>query len=675
MKINLKLKLGLGYLVMGILLLICGFIGYQSTNKLSDVTKFLVTKAKNTTEGALITTANVQKQIHLIDELLAGESNKEVNAQLQSLNVLIEQSYNDIENANLLPQNTLDNYKSAQSNFTQAQKPLISSYQEYKNLYQSFSANAETINGLLLSLTEMVNRIIVERETNSDENIELGDTQSEEYFTASAATEARLALFNQLYYFQRFKVKQNREQAIESMSNSGEDLIIYLEDIGAMKTGEYLIDYGEHKGTSYSKTFVLLMEKHRSALKLLISLSTVLDKNTLNYKKSADKLNTQVDHIRKMSNTIIDEKIEAIDSIISSAVYTINIAIVVGIISGLIAFRLSLIGIIHPINNVTKKLCNIAKGDGDLTSKLDESGGDEIAEFSREFNIFVDKIRGVIQQINIAVGRLSQSSLQLSTSSEQTEADMVSQNNETQNANSAMDSVVQKSNHVSSAASRAEATMTEMDKTLSCSQVVISSTLDSITEFASGVESASDVINQLQQDSQEIGQVLDVIQGIAEQTNLLALNAAIEAARAGEQGRGFAVVADEVRTLASRTSDSTTEIQLIIERLQNGSNKASDVMKVSKEQAQKTVVQAGDASDSLSEITSNIVGIKDVITEISISSSEQEQQSESMKGYLTKIQSITQETTISSKQMSSITLELNNLANNLQQLVSNFKTE
>lgn len=217
---NLKLKLGLGYLVMGILLAVSGFIGYQSTLKLSQVTDFLVTDAKDTIEGALTTSANVQRQLHLIDELLSDKATSKNTAELKQLNEQIKQAYKNIEASNLFPKQELEVYKNAQTVFENAQTPLLDTNALYRNAYQEFGANAELINKLMLSITAMVNRIIVERETSNDEEAESGDMQSEEFFTASAATEARLALFSQLYYFQRYALNQNRQQASQAINEA-----------------------------------------------------------------------------------------------------------------------------------------------------------------------------------------------------------------------------------------------------------------------------------------------------------------------------------------------------------------------------------------------------------------------------------------------------------------------
>lgn len=672
---KLKLKLGLGYIVMGALILVCGLVGYISTNKLAGVTHFLVTDARNTIEGALNTSQIAQEQIHWIDELLAGGNAAEIKSKLAALDDEITNNFERINNSGLLPSEVLNRYQSSQTEFSDGQRPLIRDNLLYTNTYQALSDNAENLKDTLLALGELANRRLVEKETNWDAGSEdTNSQQSEEWFAAGAATEARLALFAQLYYYQKIYSRIDISQSKQNLTNSGSDLDIYIEDISTMDIAAEALETGPLSGQSFKDALLAMAKTHKETLKSALKLSEKLYQSKVAYTNAADKLLMEVKNIESISNELISSEIKLIGGVISSAYYAIVITIIVGAVAGIISFVLSMKGIIHPINNVTQKMHDIAQGDGDLTLTLDASGKDEIADLSREFNSFVQQIRSLINQINQAVQQLGHASGNLSAKSQQTENDMNTQTNETSNATSAMNRMAEQCDVVRQAAHQAENTMMEMDQTLSSSQTVISSTLDSITGFASDVQSASDVINQLQEDSQQIGQVLDVIQGIAEQTNLLALNAAIEAARAGEQGRGFAVVADEVRTLASRTQDSTTEIQSIIERLQHGSDRASDAMKLSRDQAQSTVDQAGNASHSLSSITMNVSGINDVIRDIAASSSEQVQQSENMKVHLDNINNITMQTCTSTSSMSDITRELNELAENLRHLVGNFKT-
>ncbi len=202
---------------------------------------------------------------------------------------------------------------------------------------------------------------------------------------------------------------------------------------------------------------------------------------------------------------------------------------------------------------------------------------------------------------------------------------------------------------------------------------VVQETIDTIDSLASDIGQAVQVINQLEENSDNIGGVLDVIRGIAEQTNLLALNAAIEAARAGEQGRGFAVVADEVRTLAHRTQESTQEIQSMIESLQSGARNAVEVMNKSNERSQVCVTKAASAGESLTSITSSVKQINDMNLQIATAAEEQTSVAEEINRNVLQIRTLVEGTTSGARQTSAASMELTKLATALQALVGQFK--
>ena len=213
----------------------------------------------------------------------------------------------------------------------------------------------------------------------------------------------------------------------------------------------------------------------------------------------------------------------------------------------------------------------------------------------------------------------------------------------------------------------------QADKESKTGREIVGDTMHAIEALASDIEAASQVITKLQQDSDTIGSVLDVIRGIAEQTNLLALNAAIEAARAGEQGRGFAVVADEVRTLASRTQESTQEIHDMIERLQSGSREAVQVMDKGRAQAHSSVKTADSARTSLIAITTAVGTIKNASRQIAEASAEQKTTTDDINGNIVNIASAVRKTSVGAKDMAKRAETLNQLSKDMLKLVGQFK--
>lgn len=337
------------------------------------------------------------------------------------------------------------------------------------------------------------------------------------------------------------------------------------------------------------------------------------------------------------------------------------------LVIGIVIFML-IQSITQPVNSVVQALEDISAGDGDLTQRLPADGKDEVTLLANAFNRFVEKIHQTLQQVQLATGSLADASRHLDSLMQSSQNTMREQQNQAQAVNSAMREMTATVQNIASSAEQAAAAATAADKEADQGRHIVVTTSGSVEALAGEVQRAVQVINTLASDSQSISGVLEVIRGIAEQTNLLALNAAIEAARAGEQGRGFAVVADEVRTLAAKTQQSTEEIRNMIDSLQGGSNRAVAAMSTGEKASQSAVDSTRKTADSLHSIAAAINTISDMNLQIASAAEEQSQVAKEIDRAISRIGTLSEEanqgvaqTTQSSQQLSDLSKKLNHL--------------
>ncbi|QUM79180.1 methyl-accepting chemotaxis protein [Moritella sp. 5] len=447
------------------------------------------------------------------------------------------------------------------------------------------------------------------------------------------------------------------------------DLIAQLDLINSIhpdKNRELLLIKNE--ASEYYKSAKYLANGLISGSISIDSLSVLAERNSL----KLDKLLAELDQFKQDSQSdftaLIDASLESSDSSRNKGVL-LGVGVIILVLAVCYWLTVSITGSIRKVSDSLKE---IAQGDGDLTIRIDYTNKDEIGDLVHWFNQFLNKLHGSISETIQSIDSLSQVSTQLATSSCTSKSRIQEQSKSIDQVSRSMNEMFDTVRHIADYASNASLEASSANKEAETGTVVVEKTIEAIHDLANEVKTASKVIDELDSHTSNVGVILDTIRGIADQTNLLALNAAIEAARAGEQGRGFAVVADEVRTLASRTQDSTQEIQQVLEELQRASRGAVEAMQRGMSKAEMGVEQSSSASDSLISISGKVDAINVVNEQIASATEEQAQTSKLINGYIDETHAIATQVSQDTVVLDDITRAIEVATQHLRQATNQF---
>ncbi len=389
--------------------------------------------------------------------------------------------------------------------------------------------------------------------------------------------------------------------------------------------------------------------------------------------KAFQHLRDYIDELQEKRLVGVDEYTKQIDhDLDASAKQLLAIVVIATLVSLLAAFFLPLL-VANQVRGISDRIQNIAEGDGDLTIRVPVTTKDELGELSAHVNVFMEKLQRIIASVlqnTNEVSKAAESLLSVSSSSQKAADEQCHAITMVVTAVNELTMAIQEVARNTSSTAQNTKDATEITE---LGQERIRLAVEHVKGLASRIHETAEFMSKLEGEAKNVTSVIDVIRGVAEQTNLLALNAAIEAARAGEQGRGFAVVADEVRTLASRTQQSTGDIQGMLSQLQSGVQHAVTAMGNSEILTNDAVTSASDAGNSLAGINSAVREIADMTTQIATAAEEQSSVTSEIDRNLVQINSLAMNTAEGASKTAQESQRLNQLSIQLRQLVGQFK--
>ncbi len=607
MKLTIARRLWLGFGLLVAMTVVVGIVSYNSAVESRDNNDDLSRRIGQLVENAKVNTTLMRARMKMKDYLFSNAAS-------------------DMEDFRTLADKTIHDFKELKETFHSQEHIALAD-----ETISKFSQYAQAAEGVQMAINERNELLQNKFNPATDRIIELLDEAEQ-----NAASGNTSSAIQRIAHMQLNAMKARNAALVYTRAQSPETLKAAQDAINqTLAIGREMMDQFEN--TPFGRTLDSALAEAETLEPTFASIVTLVDRRNELVHGTMDKLGPQIVELSdKMTAGVegaCDESMTAVEannnSTIRTTILLVSGVVVVGFIASFVIAR----GITRPINAMVDRLKDIAQGEGDLTQRVDETRGDELGELGKWFNAFVSRIHDLVASVAGSTDEVTAAATEIAASSEE------------------MSSAV---SEISSQASTAAATSQSAGKTAEEGGAVVRQTVQGIAEINDAAASSAACVQELFSRSEQIGEVIRVINDIADQTNLLALNAAIEAARAGEHGRGFAVVADEVRKLAERTTKATEEVSTSISAIQNKTSEAVELMNTGKAKAEEGAERANVAGDRLEVIVGS---------------------SKEVAALIEQIASATEEVGAGVSQSATASSDLSNKAESLRQLVGTFKID
>ncbi|EOW9153708.1 methyl-accepting chemotaxis protein [Vibrio cholerae] len=638
---RVKTKILVTFSVVGILVTALGIWTIKTMYSSSSGLSYIVGPAWDTADGAMETTIQIEAQMLAVNRLILGEDSQRVEQILNTAITEVDTSSSRMIEAGLLSAAQTQQFSQFNSQYQQSRNALITSYKNYIETKKSYDKATQVLVDFGEKLETLGDSAVEELEREPDRNITWQSDVMERWQAADGGMESNIGLLWKLYYTQRLLDGQDDatqikaiEQAIEFQKQANSEMF---------STGRFTISAGEEwKNASYEEVFSQLNSQHEQAMMAVIESYRNYRQIYQEYTVTSLALLDFIAELEELADSKVEQQAVLILDGQAWAISSFKVLIIIALLVLLLLGWLLVNQILSPIQRLQERVTDISEGNGDLTLRVNITTQDEFGELGKSFDKFIEKIQNLIADITQSTNLAKTAAVDLSATFKVTAEAVNKQTFEVNTISNATTAMTAISSQVISGAREISQSVLNIDKNAQSTLSNVRQAAQSVNELVAEVTQGTETINSLKNHVTSIEPVLADINGIAEQTNLLALNAAIEAARAGEQGRGFAVVADEVRSLATRTQGSTNTIQQSITQLRSSADESVRVINNSMLKGTQTTEITSQAEESLHQVAIEISRLTQMNQQTSDAITHQEQSVTSIASSLSHLQALCQ---------------------------------
>ncbi|WP_307732155.1 methyl-accepting chemotaxis protein [Vibrio cholerae] len=638
---RVKTKILVTFSVVGILVTALGIWTIKTMYSSSSGLSYIVGPAWDTADGAMETSIQIEAQMLAVNRLILGEDSQRVEEILNTAIKEVDAASSRMIEAGLLSAAQTQQFSQFNSQYQQSRNALITRYKNYIETKKSYDKATQVLVDFGEKLEALGDSAVEELEREPNRSITWQSDVKERWQAADGGMESNIGLLWKLYYTQRLLDGQDDatqikaiEQAIEFQKQANSEMF---------STGRFTISAGEEwKNASYEEVFSQLNSQHEQAMMAVIESYRNYRQIYQEYTVTSLALLDFVAELEELADSKVEQQAVLILDEQAWAISSFKVLIIIALLVLLLLGWILVNQILSPIQRLQERVTDISEGNGDLTLRVNITTQDEFGELGKSFDKFIDKIQNLIADITQSINLAKTAAVDLSATFKVTAEAVNKQTFEVNTISHATTEMTAISSQVTSGAREISQSVLNIDKNAQSTLSNVRQAAQSVNELVAEVTQGTETINSLKNHVTSIEPVLADINGIAEQTNLLALNAAIEAARAGEQGRGFAVVADEVRSLATRTQGSTNTIQQSITQLRSSADESARVINNSMLKGTQTTEITSQAEESLHQVAIEISRLTQMNQQTSDAITHQEQSVTSIASSLSHLQALCQ---------------------------------